>query len=385
MKKHLLLICSLILLSACSGGSSDSPTSSSSTAVNPEEQSSSSAVSSVVASSAAASESSVAYDSFTGDDVRLIGRFDTGQSGQARFTWPGTALEFLFEGTEASIAIASNDRIRFEVEVDGDAKDLWVEAGEASYTLASGLNPGVHRVRVTRLTESFSVVTRFTTDPQVDGMLMASPDAPQKRLLVLGDSITAGYGVEGDDQECSYSAETSNQQLTYAALAADALGADLHAIAWSGIGAWRSYGETTPENPTILDRYQRTLADDASSVWDTSRYHPDAILVAIGTNDYWQGSVSDGYQTAMTELVQHLQDDYPGKPVYLIVSPMLSGETRNAQESVLNSLVNDDVQVLDLGKIEAGDGFGCDYHPNKITQARSGEALTQALEADLDW
>lgn len=322
---------------------------------------------------------------FSDENLRLVGRFDVSREGEAAFTWPGSALEFRFEGTTAGMVIASSGRVRFAVEVNGVITDLWVDEGEKFYSLAADLPHGVHHLRLTRLTESFSIVTRFIQRPQVDGKILSAPAAPQRRLLAVGDSITAGYGVEGESQACPYSPETSNQQLTYVALAANALKADLHTIAWSGIGAWRSYGEEKPVNPTILERYQRTLADAAESRWDVAGYQPDAITVAIGTNDYWQGSVTDEYQLSMISLVDRIQRDYPGKPIYLIVSPMLSGEARADQKARLTALEERNVHVLDLGKIEQEDGYGCDYHPNVTTQKRSAQLLINRLRTDLHW
>lgn len=362
MKKLTLAFCFCLSLAACNS-----------------EQSSTSEL------QASSSSSDTQALTFTGQHTRLIGRFDFTESDKARFTWPGSAMEFVFEGTRADVRIASTDRARFEIDVNGNKQDLWVEAGEKNYTLANNLNPGVHQLRLTRLTESFAIVTTFTSDPIVDGQLLPPPTAPERRLLVIGDSITAGYGVEGESHSCGYAHDTSNQQLTYAAIAARALNADLHSIAWSGIGAWRSYGEETPANPTILVRYQRTLADDASSQWDSSRYQPHALLINIGTNDYWQGSVSDDYRLGMQALIRKVQADYPQVPVYLIASAMLGGDARAAQVAVLSSLAGDGVTLLDLGKIESADGLGCDYHPNLITQTRMGESLQARLLADLGW
>lgn len=316
--------------------------------------------------------------------LRLIGRFDAAQAGQYRFTWPGSAIEFRFNGTDAKITLASTKRIRFEVDVDGVKKDLWVESGESVYSLATDLKPGTHQIRLTRIIESFEIVTRIIGDPMVDELLPA-PTEPTKKLLVIGDSITAGYGVEGNRKECHYAMETSNQQLSYAAIAAKNLDADLHAIAWSGIGAWRSYAEKTPANANILTRYKRTLANDPNSGWDVSAYNPDAIIINIGTNDYWEGSVGDEYRQEMIKLISRIQLDYSEKPIYLIISPMLYGAARDSQQSVLNSFVSVQIKLLDLGKIEAADGYGCDYHPNKITNNRMAKTLENQLKMDLKW
>jgi lysophospholipase L1-like esterase len=322
---------------------------------------------------------------FSGINSRLIGRFDRTTNGQAKFTWPGSAIEFRFKGSQASINIASEARTRFVLSVDGKTSNLWTEAGSHAYPLTSTPTTGTHNVRLTRVNESTAGVTSFLSDPLVDGTLLTAPPAPQKHLLVIGDSITAGYGVEGTNASCHYTLDTSNQQLTYAALAAGALGADLHAIAWSGIGAWRSYGEKTPANPTIIVRYPRALADEATSVWNPAQYTPDAILINIGTNDYWEGSATDDYRLAMTNLIAKVQRDYTGKPIYLIVSAMLTNKVHEAQKQVLTTLVKDKIKVLDLGQNDGSEGFGCDYHPNSITHARLGKVLEQTLKANLNW
>ena len=368
MKKNLFLVSTLsfLLLGCANSSTSSKPSTSASTAVTTK------------------ATLAVNAHTFTGINSRLIGRFDQDARGQAKFTWPGSAIEFRFEGTQASINIASPSPVRFSVNVDGKAQNLWTQTGSHNYVLAANLTKGPHTVRVTRLNESTADITSFISDPLVDGKLL-TVQAPQKRLLVIGDSITAGYGVEGANQHCHYTLDTSSQQLTYAALAANALGADLHAIAWSGIGAWRSYGEKTPVNQTILNRYPRALADDANSTWNTAQYLPDAILINIGTNDYWEDSVTDDYRLAMEKLIAKIKIDYTGKPIYLIVSPMLTNKLHEAQKQVLNSLTKDKVKVFDLGESTSAEGFGCDYHPNSTTHTRLGKALEKNLKAELNW
>jgi lysophospholipase L1-like esterase len=319
--------------------------------------------------------------------MRFIGRFDRRKKNQLGFTWAGSAFEFNFEGTHAEIKLSSDRRIRFEVKVDGVASDLWVDGKVQSYVLASALDAGVHHIRVTRLTEPFDVISAIHSVPKVEGQLLAPPGTPKRRLLVIGDSISAGYGVEGKDQSCHYSMETSNQQLGYAALAADTLNADLHSIAWSGIGIWRSYSEKYPINPTIYTRYQRTLADDHTSKWDVAGYQASAIMIAIGTNDFWDGNVTEQYKINMLELIALLKSQYPSKPIFLIVSPLLVGKVRDSHKSILESIskISDGVVTIDIGVAKPKDGFGCDYHPSEITQRRMSEYLVDELKVNLNW
>ncbi|WP_339896856.1 SGNH/GDSL hydrolase family protein [uncultured Gilvimarinus sp.] len=321
---------------------------------------------------------------FSGESVTLVGRFDQRTDGRAAFTWPGTSMAFRFKGSSAAIRLASTADIRFLVEVDGEQSELWVKAGEDDYVLASRLDDKPHHVRLTRLAESFSGVTALASDPVTDGKLLNPPAPSSRRLLVIGDSITAGYGVEGTNKSCSYSQATSSPVLAYAGVAARQLNADIHTIAWSGIGVWRSYGEDTPQAPSIAERRLLTLGDDFDSEWDVSRYRPDAIIIAIGTNDFWQGS-APGYRAAMGEFVSQVQIDYPERPIYLMVSPMLSGDARAAQQADLEAIASGQVEVVDLGKIEPDDGYGCDYHPNVVTQKRLADKLVKILNSDLGW
>ncbi len=59
----------------------------------------------------------------------------------------------------------------------------------------------------------------------------------------------------------------------------------------------------------------------------------------------------------MWNLINRIQQDYSGKPIYLIISPMLNGAARDSQQSVLNSVTSAQVKLLDLGKIESAVGW----------------------------
>ncbi|WP_169334804.1 SGNH/GDSL hydrolase family protein [Gilvimarinus chinensis] len=320
------------------------------------------------------------------EQLRLIGRFQPVQTEAVSFTWPGSAVEYRFRGSETAVTITVPERMRFWVEVDDNkGRELWAEPSVQDYTLAQSLPNAEHKVRLTRLAESFSGVAKITGLPSTDGELLGAPAAPERQLLVIGDSITAGYGVEGDSKDCSYSQDTSTPLKAYAGLTASALNADIHTIAWSGIGVWRSYGEETPKSPTIAERRKLTLADDFDTPWSSDSYRPDAVLINIGTNDFWQGS-APGYPQAMATILSEVRSDYPGTPVYFIVSPMLGGEAREQQAEYLNELATaNDVAVLDTGRIKPEDGYGCDWHPNELTNQRMADKLVARLREDLGW
>lgn len=82
------------------------------------------------------------------------------------------------------------------------------------------------------------------------GRFLTPPEGPARRIEVIGDSITCGYGVDGADQYCPFSAATENHYRTYAAIAARDLGADLATLAWSGTTGHRASASSRWRAPT---------------------------------------------------------------------------------------------------------------------------------------
>lgn len=71
-------------------------------------------------------------------------------------------------------------------------------------------------------------------------LMSTQPPAPrERRLLFIGDSITAGYGVLCNDSSGPFAPETESAWHAYAAVATRALDADAHVIAYSGKGEGR--------------------------------------------------------------------------------------------------------------------------------------------------
>ena len=97
--------------------------------------------------------------------------------------------------------------------------------------LASGLPAGEHLVELYRRTEANQGESQFLGFDFGEGALLAPPPRAERRIELVGDSITAGYGNEGADMSCPFSPDTENHYLTYGALAARQLGAEASTVA----------------------------------------------------------------------------------------------------------------------------------------------------------
>ena len=322
--------------------------------------------------------------------VRFIGRFDTSDPTGPKFAWSGSAMRARFTGTAIRVKLGGAAN-QFAVVIDGGATTVLKKAsGATTHALASGLSPGEHEVLVHRRTEAFFGDSQFLGFEIDGGALLPPPPARTRRLEIIGDSITCGYGNEGKDQYCSFTADTENHYLTYGALAARSLSADIHVQAWSGIGMYRNNdGATTG---TMPERWARTLPQSSTSTWDTSKYLPHAVIINLGTNDFAKGDPGKPFETAYLTFVRRVRKAYPDAWILPAAGPMMGGGDLASLRTYLNNVIatlkaegDTKLALVDFPTQVAADGFGCDWHPSLGTNAKMAKVLETMLVAKLAW
>ncbi|MCA9604940.1 MAG: hypothetical protein KC619_05075 [Myxococcales bacterium] len=321
----------------------------------------------------------------TAPGVRWVGRYDDADPSAVRMSWSGSGFVVRFRGTGARVTMNGAGQY-FTVVVDGEVQPtLAVSGASGTYDLATGLADAEHTVEVYRRTEGFFGVT-VVTAVEVDGELLGVP-VSGRRIEVVGDSISCGYGVDGPDQFCSFSAETENHYLTYGARAARALDAELSTVAWSGKGVIFNYGTDTVEPlPTL---YDRVIADEAGS---TGTIRPaDAVVVNLGTNDFsTDGDPTEGqFVPAYVGLLEQIRARHPDAVILCTVGPPLGADDMSRARSYIESAIAmrntaGDARVSWIDVDGSGD-LGCDWHPGPSTQAMMADDVIAALRAELGW
>jgi lysophospholipase L1-like esterase len=315
--------------------------------------------------------------------VRVVGR--TAANGmRARFGWPGVAFHARFQGTRAAIQLDdANGQNAFEVVLDDQPpKKFRTSAGQTSYPLATDLPDGEHRVLVWRSTEVFDTgTTEFLGIGEFGegGALLAPPPAPERRIEVIGDSISVGAGLEGGPANCAANKSSTDNYYAYGSVAARALGADIATIAYSGIGVYRSYGGG---DPTMPQRYDRALpANDGD--WDFSKYQPHVVVITLGTNDFGSGDPGKPYVDAYVSFAKHVRSKYPS--AYFILAAMYDN-----QEGPIANVVNQlksggDSKVEPFTFSAVQNNKGCAQHPDKAAQQAMGELLAARIKLVMNW
>ena len=317
--------------------------------------------------------------------VAFVGRHDARDPSRVRYAWSGAGFRVRFRGTGVH-ATLDDAAVYHTVVVDGVVTEtLQTSAGERRYTLAADLPAGEHVVELLRRTEA-SLGETVVLGVEVDGELLA-PSVPTRRIEVVGDSITCGYGNEGPDESCPFSAETENHYLTYAAIAARAVGAELSTVAWSGKGVVYNYGDDKTDPLPAL--YGRTLPSDPSSTWDGGA-PADVVVVNLGTNDF--STDDDPPQEVFVQgylgLLANIRTYHPGAEIVATVAPLLEpADFQIAQQAIeaaiAEHVASGDVRVRWIDLNTPAVGRGCDWHPSRATHENMAALLVPELERAL--
>ena len=322
--------------------------------------------------------------------LRYVGRFDTHEAAGPRCSWSASTVIIKFRGTSLNAKMVELGQNYWQTVVDGKPSALLeLMQGEHLYSVASGLPEGEHTVELVKATEGVVGVTQFTGFQLSEGATLLPVPAKKRRIEVIGDSISCGYGNMAGAKEEHFSPKTENAYYTYGAIAARQVEADYSCVAFSGRKMWPD--NTTPE------LYDRTLTFDATSPWDFSKSTPDAIVINLATNDFGRGIPDEaGWTGAYVAFIHRLREHAPKARIYCAIGTMMIDYPANKPLTVLHRYLDKivanckaggdpNVSIIDFGVQDPANGIGADWHPSKKTQEMMGAQLAGTLKKDLGW
>ena len=322
--------------------------------------------------------------------IRYIGRFDLAAKGGPRCSWSASTVALKFHGADLNVRCKDDGQNRWQVEVDGKPTiALQLHGGEHAYRVASGLGAGDHVVRLVKATEAMIGPTQILGFQLSEGGKLLPLPPANRRIEVIGDSISCGYGNEGANQNEHFTPKTENAYFTYGAIAARTLGADYTCIAWSGRKMWPNF--------TMPEIYDLTIATDPSAKWSFSTPAPKVVLINLSTNDFGKGNPEEaGWTGAYKEFIARLRKHYPDSLIYCATSPMMgdwgANKARTTAKNYLTKIVADlnaagdaKVRLIEFAAQDQKNGIGADWHPSIKTQEVMGEKFAATIREDLHW
>ncbi|MGC4065949.1 MAG: SGNH/GDSL hydrolase family protein [Polyangiaceae bacterium] len=319
--------------------------------------------------------------------IAALGRVAARDGALAEYAWSGSGVRVHFRGT-GLVARLKDDNNEHQVVVDGSPiRKITTKAGLDSYVLIDGLRAGEHEAELSRRTEASFGPTVLLGIDVIGGELLAAPAFKRRYLEVVGDSISCGYGNEGEGPTCSFSAATENHYLSYAAVLARALDADLSTVAWSGRGVFKNYNGEPGEKLGTL--YDRILPETPTSVHHVER-SADAVVVNLGTNDFSTDPdpTEDEFATSYVQLLRKIRQNHPKAFILCTIGPMLGGEdldkaARAIARAVTARKSEGDMRLESHVLTTRNDNPGCDYHPGIETHRAMAEELKRELDKHL--
>ncbi len=352
----------------------------------------------------------------TKETVKTTGRI-LYKDGTAYLGFSGSSISFTFVGKKAEICIWSDADIWAEelkgqvaVYVNDEAepvKRICLGNGEVVYTLYESDVEEKVTITLMKYSEAaFSMCgVRYI---EVDGeQLCTPPEAKERKMEIIGDSITCGYGVEADSEAQPFHTATENPTKSYSLLTAKALGADVNLVSWSGNGITSKYVEETATEPltegglmpkvyqyTDISGSERLYGADESKweKWDFSRFVPDIILVNLGTNDCsWCKDIQerkDTYRDEYVKFLKYIRTNNPNAEILCMLGTMDQRVLKELEEAVqifAEEQQDSKVHFLALQPQNPEDGYGADWHPCALTHRMTAEVVVEEVRKIMNW
>jgi len=331
--------------------------------------------------------------------------------------YSGASVSFTFVGKRASACLVSdagswpeNLQAQVAVYVNGEAEPsqrITLSQEQQTCVLWEGTEPQQTTITLMKYSEAAFGLCGIQWLETDSDALLPPPARKTRRMEIIGDSITCGYGVEAAEATAPFCTATENPTKSYSLLTAAALDAEASLVSWSGNGIISKFVEEDAEKPltgdlmpelypyTDLSASRRLLGDDKAKWerWDFAGHAPDVILINLGTNDAsWCQDLPfrhANFRVKYGSFLRAVRACNPGVPMVCMLGTMdirLVCEVEAVVELRRDSTEGDtDTHFLPLPLQRAADGYGADWHPSPLTQQKTADILVPYLRNLLGW
>ncbi|MGZ2412458.1 lysophospholipase L1-like esterase [Sphingomonas sp. F9_3S_D5_B_2] len=319
--------------------------------------------------------------------IRSVGRVEPATDGNLLRQWPGTYFETRFRGPGAFFKVGPGE-VSLRVIVDHGPPEKLVKPQPGWYAV-TGLQPGIHELRVAVASESQSAPTEFGGFYAPPAVAPLTPLQPSRQMEFIGDSHTVGYGNVSPTRQCSDADVWTTTDTTQgiAALTAAKFGADYEVNAISGRGVVRNYNGFAAD--TLPQAYPFGLFDKSEPANDPD-WHPQVVVIALGTNDFstplnagekWQSrqQLHADYEATYVRFVQSLRVRYPAARLVLWATDLSEGEILSEVRKVAARLKAAGETRIDVVPVSGLALTACNYHPSVTDDAVIASALTKTI------
>jgi len=333
---------------------------------------------------------SVSFFAADNKNIQYVGRIDFANPKKPKFWAPGVYIKSKFKGPSCDIII--NDEVLWGnshnyLEVVVDDKKFWrIQTKQKTDTIrvVTGLSGGAHTITVCKNTEAGIGYIEFVG---FRCQQLIAPDAlPGRKIEFVGNSITAGTGMDQTEIPCETRQwyDQHNAYMSYGPTAARALNAQWHLTAVAGIGLIHSCCDMTITMPDVFDKM--SLRDNTVP-YDFSRYQPDVVTICLGQNDGLQDSTM--FCNAYVSFIRNVRSHYPRATIVCMTSPMADATLRAVLKKYVTGVVSHVNQSGDQNVkkffFSTSWNHGCGGHPDIDDHKLIAGELTEFIKTTMGW
>ncbi|MFA5562470.1 MAG: GDSL-type esterase/lipase family protein [Eubacteriales bacterium] len=318
--------------------------------------------------------------------LKLLGR-TAWQGEQLLLDWSAAGFDLCFRADRLTLdclPYMGVQPVYVLAEIDGRAHRFALDRDRTSLTVED-LGQGAHRLRFIRLSEGGEPL--LLTELRLYGpttTLLPPPPPKERKIVILGDSITAGYGNLSHGQAGEYLTREQDVSVAYSYLTAQALDADYQIVAISGQGVVRNcHGEVGARLFEFFDHRSRSTREP----YDHATFTPDAVVINAGTNDAVGKVSAADFEAGVSAFLDRVRSAYPRAHIF-----WLYGLMGNPYDSVLRALIerrrhtDSAIHYVPIASIGPDpEEIGVHWHPTRKAHVRAADLLTAAVKEALDW
>lgn len=347
-------------------------------------------------------------------NVKLLGR-TYALDEELWLSLSASGIEFIFEGKELTLTVKGSEAsklpgnrqnyARFGVYVD-DVRVINCDLDEPVKKLPvlSEKEAVKKTIRIIKLSEcAMSTMGICPLETDDEAVLTPTP-AKNRKIEIIGDSITCGYGVDDEDWAHPFATATENVTKSYSYKTIRALDADYSIFSTSGHGIISGYTAdpsiqmTEQKVPDYYggyglscDFFGETISP-TNTPWDFSRFVPDAVVINLGTNDdsYCQDDSAKqaDYKENYKKFLKTIREKYPQATVFCILGLMgdrLYPTVDKVVKEYSAETGDTNVYSLHLPPQLESDGFVSDYHPTAVSHDKATAVLVPFIKLMMGW
>lgn len=322
---------------------------------------------------------------------QYTGRF-LNEGNTMRFAWSGSRIDLSFTGPSITLLLtpstgaesAPTDTLVDFYHLLLDGKEYTKRLTSDTTITFSDLPDTIHSLSIFKRTEALVAEGIFEGVLLGPGQMLVPPQPlPARKIEFIGNSITCGYGNEGNSKDCHFSPDTENAWLTYSHLTAQRLGAQYVSVCYSGKGVYQNYGKSKEQ---LMPELWRKYSPINQAEWHFD-WVPDLVVVNLGTNDFaHEIPAKSEFITAYRNFLEDIMQQYPQAKIVCLTGSMMSGQKLQVLKSYLSEIVSSfpEERVFRFDLSPQGDlGMGCDWHPNLAQHKKNAQELSQFLSQNI--